>query len=71
MKLTRNDLAVLLNYYTGLEFDLEDRMETFKKDCIGLLDSDLFDQQMNRYKAKLKEYESRIDKLQVELDELF
>lgn len=63
MELTRDEIAVLLNYYSGLEFDLEDRIEALQQNCMGNIDSDLYAIQVNRYEAKRKEYESRINEL--------
>lgn len=63
MELTRDEIAVLLNYYSGLEFDLEDRIEALQQNCMGNIDSDLYAIQANRYEAKHKEYESRINEL--------
>lgn len=70
MKLTRNEILILLDYYKGLEFDLEDRMDKFKNTYIGLMDNDLFVTQRKRYKVMLDEYRSRINELQTELEKL-
>lgn len=71
MKLTRNEICVLINYYESLKFDLEDRMEKFKNVRVKLIDNDLFIAQRNRYEARHDEFESRINELQTELDELY
>ena len=63
MELTQDEIQVLLNYYSALEFDLEDRIEALQQNCMGKIDSDLYAIQANRYKAKHKEYEARINKL--------
>lgn len=63
MKLTRDEIAVLLNYYSGLEFDLEDRIEALQQNCMGNIDHDLYGIQLTRYESKHKEYEARINEL--------
>lgn len=70
MKLTRNEIFILINYYEGLKFDLEDRMEKFKNVQVELIDNDLFVIQRKRYEARHDEFESRINELQTELDKL-
>ena len=70
MKLTRNEILILINHYNGLEFDLEDRMDKFENTYIGLMDNDLFVTQRKRYKTMIGEYESRINELQTEFDNL-
>lgn len=70
MKLTRNEILILIDYYKNLEFDLEDRMDKFENTYIGLMDNDLFVTQRKRYKIMLDEYRSRINELQTELDKL-
>lgn len=70
MKLTRNEILILIDHYKNLEFDLEDRMDKFKNTYIGLMDNDLFVTQRKRYKIMLDEYRSRINELQTELDKL-
>ena len=70
MKLTRNEILILIDHYKGLEFDLEDRMDKFKNTYIGLMDNDLFVTQRKRYKVMLDEYRSRINELQTELETL-
>lgn len=68
MKLTRNEIAVLLNYYNGLEFELEDQLDDVKATCMGVIDSDLYGIQIDRYRAKIKECKNRISELEAELD---
>lgn len=70
MELTRSEIAVLLNYYSGLEFDIEDRIDTLQENCLGNIDSDLYAIQANRYEAMHKEYEYRINELQDYADKL-
>ncbi len=70
MKLTRNEILILIDHYMGLEFDLEDRIDKFKNTYIGLMDNDLFVTQRKRYKVMLDEYRSRINELQTELEKL-
>lgn len=70
MKLTRNEILILIDYYKNLEFDLEDRMDKFENTYIGLMDNDLFVTQRKRYKIMLDGYRSRINELQTELDKL-
>lgn len=70
MKLTRNEILILIDHYKGLEFDLEDRMDKFENNYIGLMDTDLFVTQRKRYKVMLDEYRSRINELQTELEKL-
>lgn len=70
MKLTRNEILILIDHYKGLEFDLEDRMDKFENTYIGLMDNDLFVTQRKRYKVMLDEYRSRINDLQTELEKL-
>lgn len=70
MKLTRNEIGALLNYYQSLEFDLEDQMNTVQDNCQGVIDSDLYRMQLNRYDAKRKEIKDRVAELTAELDKL-
>lgn len=70
MELTRNEIAVLFNYYNGLKFDLDDQFDTLKENCQGVIDTDLYDIQLCRYEAKEKEYENRINELQAYADKL-
>ena len=66
MELTRDEIAVLLNYYSGLEFDLEDRIEDLKENCQGVIDTDLYGIQLTRYESKHKKYEDRINELHLQ-----
>lgn len=70
MKLTRNEIGALLNYYQSLEFDLEDQMNTIQDNCQGIIDSDLYGMQLNRYDTKRKEIRDRVAELTAELDKL-
>ena len=70
MKLIRNEIGALLNYYQSLEFDLEDQMNTIQDNCQGIIDSDLYGMQLNRYDAKRKEIKDRVAELTAELDKL-
>lgn len=70
MKLTRNEIFILINYYEGLKFDIEGRMEKFKNIQVELIDNDLFITQRKRYEAMHDKFESRINELQAELDKL-
>lgn len=63
MKLTRDELGVLLNYYTGLKFDLEGQIDILKENCQGMIDHDLYKIQLNRYKTKLEECLARANEL--------
>lgn len=56
MELTRDEIAVLLNYYSGLEFDLEDRIEALQQNCMEHIDPDLYGIQLTRYESKHKKY---------------
>lgn len=66
MELTRDEIAVLLNYYSGLEFDLEDRIEALQQNCQGVIDTDLYGIQLTRYESKHKKYEARINELHLQ-----
>lgn len=70
MELTRDEIAVLLNYYSGLEFDLEDQLNNVKATCMGVIDSDLYGTQIDRYKTKIKECKNRVSELEAELDSI-
>ena len=70
MELTRNEIAVLFNYYNGLKFDLDDQFDILKENCQGVIDNDLYETQLKRYEAKEKEYEDRINELQAYADKL-
>lgn len=64
------EIRDLMNYYTRLIYDLERRMYSFENcsDWHGIIDSDLYNIQVERYKSKIKELETRILELQDELD---
>lgn len=66
MKLTRNEIATLVSYYDNLQFDLKDRIETLKENCQGVIDSDLYNIQLNRYKTEYNKYETRVNELRAE-----
>ena len=66
MELTRDEIAVLLNYYSGLEFDLEDRIEALQQNCMEHIDPDLYGIQLTRYESKRKKYEARINELRLQ-----
>ena len=68
MELTRDEILILIDYYTNLKFDIVKRMDDFEKNCINLLDNDLFDTQRKRYKNMIDGYKTRISELQTELD---
>lgn len=70
MELTRSEIAVLVNYYSGLKFDIDDQIDILKKNCKGYIDTDLYDIQLIRYEAREKEYEDRINELQAYADKL-
>lgn len=70
MKLTNDEIAILINYYDGLKFDEKMHVDDLKQTYTDLLDGDLLGIQLRRYKHRIDEYESRISELQSELDEL-
>lgn len=70
MKLTRNEIAVLLNYYNGFELELEDQLDNIKANCLGLIDSDLYGAQIDRYRVKINKCKNRVSELQAELDSI-
>ncbi len=70
MKLTRNEIAVIVNYYKGIEFDANDQIDTLETNCLGVIDSDLYRTQLDRYKNQIKECEDRIKEVTAELEEL-
>ncbi len=70
MKLTRNEIAVIVNYYKGIEFDTNDQIDTLETNCLGVIDSDLYRTQLDRYKNTIKECEDRIKEVTAELEEL-
>lgn len=70
MKLTRNEIAVLLTYYNGFELDLEDQLDNVKATCMGVIDFDLYETQIDRCRAKIKECKNRISELEDALDSI-
>lgn len=70
MELTRSEIAVLVNYYSALKFDIDDQLDILKRNCKGYIDTDLYDIQLIRYEAREKEYEDRINELQAYADKL-
>lgn len=70
MKLTKNEIATLVSYYDGLQFDLKDQIETLEENCQGVIDSDLYKIQLDRYQTEYNKYESRIGELRAERDNL-
>ncbi len=71
MKLTRNEIWILLNYYQGREFDITNQINNFNDNCHEIIDSDLCNIQLNRYKSKRKMIKDRVAELQTELDKLY
>ena len=70
MKLTQNEILVLIDYYENRKYELEDRIENFEESCSEILDSDLFNTQIKRYKNEKNATKSRIKELRNELDNL-
>lgn len=70
MKLTRNEIATLVSYYDGLQFDLKDQIETLEENCQGVIDSDLYKIQLDRYQTEYDKYETRVNELRAERDNL-
>lgn len=70
MKLTRNEIAVLINYYDCLKFDEKMQVDDIKQTCTNLLDVDLLATQLKRYEHRIDGYESRIRELKSELDKI-
>lgn len=70
MKLTRNEIAMLVNYYDCLQFDLKGQIETLKENCHGVIDSDLYKIQLDRYQTEYNKYETRVNELRAERDKL-
>lgn len=62
MKLTRNEILVLIDYYNDLEYELENRIKVF--------DPDLFKIQTDRYKNEKNTIKSRIKELRNDLNNL-
>lgn len=70
MKLTRNEIIILIDYYENLVNDLENRMNNLKNDFFGLIDFDLYDTQKERYKHRIDEDKTRIKELDKELNKI-
>nr|DAV18485.1 MAG TPA: hypothetical protein [Caudoviricetes sp.] len=70
MKLTKNEIAVLVNYYDNLQFDLKDQIDALKENCHGVIDSDLYKIQLERYYAKYNAHEYRVNDLKAERNNL-
>lgn len=70
MKLTRNEILVLIDYYENRKYELEDRIENFEQSYSEVLDSDLFNTQIKRYKNEKNATKSRIKELRNELNNL-
>lgn len=70
MKLTENEIEVLVNYYDNLQFDLKDKIDTLKENCHGVIDSDLYKIQLERYYTKYNEHEYRVNDLMTERNNL-
>lgn len=66
MKLTKNEIAVLVNYYDNLQFDLKDQIDTLRENCHGVIDSDLYKIQLERYQTEYDKYETRVSELRAE-----
>lgn len=70
MKLTRNEILILIDYYENLKCELEDRIENFDHRYAAVLDSDLFKIQIERYKNEKNTTKFRIKELRNELNNL-
>lgn len=70
MKLTKNEIAVLVNYYDNLQFDLKDQIDTLRDNCHGVIDSDLYKIQLERYQTEYDKYETRVNELRTERNNL-
>lgn len=70
MELTQNEILVLIDYYDNLKYELEDRIENFEESCSEILDSDLFNTQIKRFKNEKNGAQSRIKELRNELNNL-
>ena len=66
MKLTKNEIAILVNYYDNLQFDLKDQIDTLRENCHGVIDSDLYKIQLDRYQTEYNKYEIRVAELRAE-----
>lgn len=70
MELTHNEIIILIDYYENLVNDLESRMNDFEKDCLNLLDFDLYETQQARYKHNIDGSKDRVKELHNELNKL-
>lgn len=70
MELTNNEIIILIDYYENKVNDLESRMNDFEKDCLNLLDFDLYETQQARYKHNIDGSKARIKELDKALNEL-
>ena len=70
MELTNNEIIILINYYDGLKYEEESRVDDIKQTCTSLIDNDLLTTQLKRYEHRLDGYKSRISELKAELDKL-
>ena len=70
MELTHNEIIILIDYYENNVNDLESRMNDFEKDCLNLLDFDLYETQKERYKHNIDGSKARIKELDKALNEL-
>lgn len=70
MELTQNEILVLIDYYQNRKYELEDRIENFEQSYSDVLDSDLFNTQIKRYKNEMNGAKSRIKELNDALDNL-
>lgn len=61
---------MLVNYYDCLQFDLKNQIDTFKENCHGVIDSDLYKIQLDRYQMKYNGYETRVGELRAERNNL-
>ena len=70
MKLTKDEIEVLVDYYDNLQFDLKDQIDALKENCHGVIDSDLYKIQLERYYTKYNEHEYRVNDLRAERNNL-
>nr|DAO87364.1 MAG TPA: hypothetical protein [Caudoviricetes sp.] len=70
MKLTKNEIAILVNYYDNLQFDIKDQTNTLRENCQGVIDSDLYKIQLERYQTEYDKYETRVNELRAERNNL-
>lgn len=70
MKLTHNEIITLIDYYENLVSQLESRMNDLEKDCVDLLDFDLYETQRTRCKHNIDGGKARIKELHNELNNL-